>query len=269
MPRTRDSAMEALHKRMCAWQHRLRVGMATQVLDLPFATYVLADDMPDVYDVNLVTVTRPVSADVLLRSIDKVAATAGWRHRRIGVDDERIAATLREPLLAAGYTEERFVTMALLEPYQPGTASDLPTDVVGVDDHAAFTRAVHAEQPWAHSDALLDQVAERERRLAAVADARVVVAPPDEPVSRCLLLTDGALFEIDAVDTLTRHRRQGWSNAIMRRAIAEATAAQAEQIMLIADDEDWPKHWYGRLGFRVVGRSAAFRRYPSERSDET
>jgi ribosomal protein S18 acetylase RimI-like enzyme len=77
-----------------------------------------------------------------------------------------------------------------------------------------------------------------------------------------VLLTDGEIVEIDAVATLSRHRGHGWSNAVMRRAIA---TAGRRQVVLIADEGDWPAQWYARLGFRAVGRSVSFRRWPEDR----
>jgi ribosomal protein S18 acetylase RimI-like enzyme len=112
------------------------------------------------------------------------------------------------------------------------------------------------------SERVLDQFDERERRLARHAGARAVVAPPTDPVSRCVLLTDGEIVEVDAVATLSRHRGHGWSNAVMRRAIA---TAGRRQVVLIADEGDWPAQWYARLGFRAVGRSVSFRRWPEDR----
>ncbi|HSJ46878.1 MAG TPA: GNAT family N-acetyltransferase [Euzebyales bacterium] len=258
----------ALHERLAGWHVRVRTAMASQRLDLPFAVCIITDDLPGVYDLNLMVVTAHVPPAVLLRSIEQVAASAGWRHRRVEVDSPSIADRLRAPLTAAGYTEERFVTMALTGAPSPTVAGDgrasRPTAVVAVDAQIDLTRAVTAQEPRADSDELIDQMAERERRLARVAGGRVVLAPPGTPVSRCLLLEEpgGGLVEIDAVSTLADHRSQGWSDAVMRRALAEAHARGAEHVVLVADDADWPRTWYQRLGFTTVGRSWAFRRSP-------
>lgn len=257
----------ALHDRVTGWHLRVRTAIASQRLDLPFAVCVIADDLPAVFDLNLMIVTTHVPPAVLLRSIEQVARTAGWSHRRIEVDAAAVADRLREPLIAAGYTEERLVTMALSDGAVPqavdGQRAPRPTAVVDIDAHPRLARAVSAQGPWADSDELVDQMLERERRLAGVTGCRVVVAPADAPVSRCLLLRDDGLAEIDAVSTLLDHRGQRWSDAVVRRAIAEARAHGAQQIVLVADDDDWPMTWYRRLGFRVVGRSSAFRRDPA------
>jgi GNAT superfamily N-acetyltransferase len=254
----------ALHERLTGWQLRVRAAMASQRLDLPFAVCVITADLPDVYDLNLMRVIAQVPPALLLRSIDRVAASAGWRHRRIEVDSPAIADRLRGPLSDAGYTEERFVTMALAGTPTVRASADAPTSIVAIDAQVALAREVTAQEPWAERDDVVEQMLERERRLARVAGGRVVVAPPGTPVSRCLLLQEhpGGLAEIDAVSTLVDHRGQGWSGAVVRRAITEAKATGAAHVVLVADDADWPKTWYQRLGFATVGRSWAFRRYP-------
>jgi ribosomal protein S18 acetylase RimI-like enzyme len=258
----------ALHERLTGWHLRVRAAMASQRLDLPFAVCVITDDLPDVYDLNLMTVTAHVPPALLLRSIDQVAATAGWRHRHIEVDSRAVADRLRGPLTDAGYTEQRFVTMALTGMPPPTVAGDgrasRPTAIVDVDEQIDLARAVTAQEPWADSDDLVDQMVERERRLARVARGRVVIAPPEAPVSRCLLLEEpgGGMVEIDAVSTLVGHRGQRWSDAVVRRAIEAAGEHDAAHVVLVADDTDWPRAWYRRLGFTVVGRSWAFRRDP-------
>lgn len=238
--------------------------MATRLLDLPFAVAIVTEDLPAIYDQNLMLVEEPVPAAVLLRSIDQVAHTVGWRHRRIEIADHRIAEGLRGALLAAGYTEERFLTMVLDGPAVTPEADRLATAIVAIADQLDLARALHGQEPWASTAAIVDQFIRRERRLAELARGRAVVGPPDEPVSRCLLLAHGSMIEIDAVSTLEAYRGRGWSRAVVRHAVAAARDAGAEHVMLVADADDWPMHWYERLGFGVVGTASAFRRQPEE-----
>lgn len=258
------SRLAEVHRRLLRSQTRVRMAIAAQRLDLPFATCVITGDLPDVFDLNLMIVTAAVPPHVLLRSIELVSGDAGWNHRRIEIDDPALAAQLRSPLLAAGYTEERLVTMVLTDA-PSGEPVGRPAAVVAVDAQLDLTRATTAEQPWAATSAMVEQFVEREQRLARVAGARAVVAPPDDPVSRCLLFLYDGLAEIDAVDTLEAHRRQGWSTAVMRCAIAEATRRGAGDIALIADADNWPATWYARLGFREAGRSLTYQRAPEAR----
>jgi ribosomal protein S18 acetylase RimI-like enzyme len=252
---------DALHRSLHTASDRLRGRMATQRLDLPFAVCLLNDDLPGVHDNNVVLVTGQVPPAVLLRAVERLAATAGWQHRRIEVDDAAVEQRLRAPLLDAGYELERYVTMVLdaPPPTSPGAAK---AAIVDVADQTALSRALLREQPWASGDDLLDQFSRREQLLARHAGARVAVAPTDRPVSRALLLRHGDVVEIDDVATLAEHRERGWSRAVLDRAIAHARETGASDIVLVADVDDWPRRWYARLGFREIGRSAAFVRSP-------
>lgn len=251
----------ALHRRLLAASVRLRGAMATQQLELPFAVCLIGEDLPAVHDTNVVIVTAQVPPAVLLRSVDRLAATAGWAHRRIEVDDPAVERRLRQPLLDAGYERQRHVSM--VRGPEPPVAETAAAVIVDVGDQLALSRALLRQQPWARSDALLDQFARREQLLARHARARVAIAPPDEPVSRALLLRHGDLLEIDDVGTLTDHRGRGWSRAVLDRAIAHGRETDTSDIVLIADGDDWPRRWYGRLGFREIGWSTAFVRRPA------
>ncbi len=46
----------------------------------------------------------------------------------------------------------------------------------------------------------------------------------------------------------------------MQRAADEARRAGAELVFLVADDEDWPKELYGKLGYDELGRVYEFLR---------
>ena len=50
--------------------------------------------------------------------------------------------------------------------------------------------------------------------------------------------------------------------AVVNRALEEAYAEGDELAFLIADDDDWPKEFYARLGFSPVGRLAEFTKQP-------
>ena len=59
--------------------------------------------------------------------------------------------------------------------------------------------------------------------------------------------------EIDNVHTLERFRGRGVARAVVGRAVQEASSiAGADLVFLIADDADWPKELYAKLGFDPV-----------------
>ena len=252
-----------LHDRLTQLAWRERSAVATITIELPIGLAVVTEDLPMVYDQNMVWVREADSADAVVTAVEQLAADAGWSHRSIEISDVALAHRLRHGLVAAGYSESRHVSMVLADDVvvpEPGDDAVMSS----VAEQAALGRALLAEEPWADSDEVLDQFAERERRLAAFAQVHAAVAPAAQPVSRCLVLLAGELAEIDAVVTLSTHRRGGWSTAVMRRAIAFARSRQPDAVVLVADAEDWPIGWYRRLGFVDAGVGCQFRRWPQK-----
>ena len=252
-----------LHDRLTELAWRERSAIATRTIELPIGFAVVTDDLPMVYDQNMVWVRDADDAESVVTTVEQLAADAGWRHRNIEISDLALAGRLRDGLVAAGYAESRHVSLALggdVVVPDPGDAAVMSS----VAEQRALGRALLAEEPWATSDDILDQFGERERRLASFAQVHAVVAPATEPVSRCLVLLADGFAEIDAVVTLSAHRGSGWSTAVMGRAIAFARAQQPDAVVVVADAEDWPVQWYRRLGFTDAGVGCQFRRWPKD-----
>ncbi|HSK91268.1 MAG TPA: GNAT family N-acetyltransferase [Euzebyales bacterium] len=256
--------MDALHHRTIDFERRVRAALATTACPLPFGRVVISDDFTAIYDQNLIEIDSAAPPHEVRDTIERVASDLAWQHRNVEITSPAIADQVRATLLAAGYREQCNITMALDARHCPTPAPvTAPAAVVDVGAQLPLARALLAEQPSITGDVVLDQFEQRERRLADVAGARAVVAPPDAPVSRCLVLTDGAIADIDAVGTLSAHRAQGWSTAVMWRAM-ELARADGLDTVLVADDDDWPRSWYERLGFREIGRSAQFQRWTQD-----
>jgi GNAT superfamily N-acetyltransferase len=77
------------------------------------------------------------------------------------------------------------------------------------------------------------------------------------------LVRDGAMAEITHVYVHPEHRGGGRGQTITRAAVD--AAGDAADLWICADDEDWPKEMYARLGFRPVWRSMQFTRLPARR----
>jgi predicted GNAT family acetyltransferase len=80
-----------------------------------------------------------------------------------------------------------------------------------------------------------------------------------------LMVLDG-VAQVEDVVTLTAHRGQGYARAAVLAAVRAARNDGADLVYLGADDEDWPKHMYAKLGFDEVARSFDFVRKPPQRA---
>jgi ribosomal protein S18 acetylase RimI-like enzyme len=103
------------------------------------------------------------------------------------------------------------------------------------------------------ADRLL-RAARREREFASFAgDAAAGVAK---------LYSDpaGTIGQVEDVVTLPEHRNRGHARAVVLGAAQASRDAGHELTFLWADEDDWPRKLYVKLGFDVVGRRFRLRK---------
>jgi ribosomal protein S18 acetylase RimI-like enzyme len=69
----------------------------------------------------------------------------------------------------------------------------------------------------------------------------------------CTLLAGDRIGEIDEVTTLARFRRHGLGTAVVEAALQTSLAEGNDLTFLVANADDWPRGWYGRMGFVEMG----------------
>jgi GNAT superfamily N-acetyltransferase len=118
-----------------------------------------------------------------------------------------------------------------------------------------------------HSPDVIRQLCDSKRVWAEAVLTRFFAAFVDgEPASMCDLALAPPIGEIEDVRTLEQHRGRGLARAVVLRAVAEAKAAGCDLVFLVAEDDDWPKEVYRKLGFDPVGRTFVFVRKPKASS---
>ena len=186
-------------------------------------------------------------------------AEAGLRHRKLELRDEEAGARLEPQFRGLGWTVNRHVLMALHR--EPDRSPD-----------RSLVREVDAE-------ALREPRAEQLRGYDWAADAGGPrPAPRREDALRrgvetrfFAVLDDGSRRQLDGPLPRRRHRpdrgrrdRRERPRARLRKrrdASRRRTrpAARARScVFLVADDEDWPKELYRKLGFDELGRVYEF-----------
>jgi ribosomal protein S18 acetylase RimI-like enzyme len=210
-----------------------------------------------VWVLNQLSVDAPTDADALIGALDELYSHLP--HRRAFVEDPEAGERLAPRLRDVGWLVEREVFMVARRerdrPAQAGLARE-------VDE--ATIRAVEAqtiaEQPHGEP-AVVEQLLASRAAFGRAGRARYFVAASDG-VDGChaTLYSDGVVAQIEDVGTLKSLRRRGLARAACSAALDAAVAAGHELVFIVADDEDWPKELYGKLGFDVVGRPWAFTR---------
>ncbi|MGY1838449.1 MULTISPECIES: DUF952 domain-containing protein [unclassified Modestobacter] len=207
-------------------------------------------------DDNRVLFTAAVDAGAVEEQTASVAAAAGWPAQ---------AATLLHPaagvaaqeLARRGWDVSPTVAMARRAPFPTG--ADGPAEVVQQDlVHEFWARSWRRELagsglPLTEVVAQLVGREHRNDRVVQVTD--LVVRDSGRVVAAAQLRVDGATASVESVVTDPAARRRGFGDALLSAALARAGAAGCDLVVLDAAALDWPRQWYARRGFSVVGRS--------------
>jgi N-acetylglutamate synthase-like GNAT family acetyltransferase len=229
----------------------------------PFADGVayLNEDLPCRYSSNLLWVdvgARPGGADALATEADRILGGAGLEHRKVNTDAE-VGREFAPRFLDLGWTADHLVTMALTRP------PDRPPSVEVRETGFASARPLieqYVRRSLPHvSEDCVDQLVEHKRLLEAHVSARFFIARIDgRDAAVCEMYAEGGVAQIEDVETLEELRGRGAARAMVLAAAEAANDLGADLVFLVADEEDWPKLLYGRLGFDSVGESWEFLR---------
>jgi GNAT superfamily N-acetyltransferase len=220
-------------------------------------TVVRASRYPSYFDYNAVCVERDAGLDV--GALESVAdeALAGLAHRRLDFDLSASAQPLRASFERNGWLTTRLLWMRLATapaPVSLALVREVPYEAV------EQLRAIwHCEDfPEQDASGFFDQA----REVASIRRARVLALHEGGmPVAFAQLVRDGAVAEITHVYVHPEYRGDGRGETITRAAID--AAGDVEDLWICADDEDWPKEMYARVGFRPVWRSMQFTLVPA------
>jgi GNAT superfamily N-acetyltransferase len=242
------------------FERELLRGAAERHMPHPLGEAFFAPSLPRVWVVNQLVVDAEVDPDQLEGALEELYA--GLAHRRAYVERDDTGARVAPTLRRRGWQASREVVMVLRRerdrPTPPGLAREVDAETLH-----AVEAATYAEGPYATPD-VVPQLIERHRRMARAAGrTRFFVAGADGvDAAHATLLSDGAIAEIDIVGTLGAYRGRGLGRAVVSAAVDAAVGAGHALVFLLAEDDDWPRQLYGRLGFDAAGHAWAFTRAP-------
>jgi ribosomal protein S18 acetylase RimI-like enzyme len=229
----------------------------TETVASPLGVGVLTPELPLRHDSNYLLLERASSAQEAIREADRILGEAGRTHRVILTFDEELAERLVPQFQALGWQINRHVWM--VQRREPEKRADL--SIVREVDESALrpgrTRAILA-LPWGEAS-LAQQLLDSKLLIAKRAQTRFFGVEVDgEIVAWSDLYVAQGVGQVEDVATEPEHRGKGYATAVVLRAVEEARRAGADLIFLVADDEDWPKELYARLGFDPIGRLHKF-----------
>ena len=206
-----------------------------------------------------------VPADALLDAAERILGDAGYEHREVGVNDDRDGERLAPAFAAHEYTVDRSVTM--VHRRGPDREVDLAVEELSFADVRPLIHEMYRREPGL-SEETARLFADRHGKYERVIGARFFVARVDGQLAGdCELWIDGRDALVENVGTLEEYRGRGVARTVVLRAVAAARAVGARDVFIVADEADWPKDLYQRLGFDRIGRTWRFLRWP-EGTDE-
>lgn len=227
-----------------AWRFMRRADAAGETEEpVPLGTAVRDGRVPLRHDSNYLFVERPAGVEEILAEL-----------RRL---DLRVATIPDDELAGAAEVSHRGVVMV-----HRGSPPEPPRRATEVSREALepLRRAAILGAPWG-SPEVADQLLAAKGLIAEVVAARFFAAVEDgEMVAAADLYLDPPDAQVEDVVTTEGARGRGHGTAVVLTAMAEAYAAGAEFVFLVADASDWPKDWYARLGFEPVGRYVKLQR---------
>jgi ribosomal protein S18 acetylase RimI-like enzyme len=250
--------------RALAFERRLAEQGAERSEEVEWGRALFNDTYDRVYDLNAVHLDAGASVTVerLIADADRLHGAAGHQHRRIVAGDARLGERLAPGFRALGWEVRRFLFMGQLrDPDDP-----TPAAVVREIDEATHWEAKRwfmAGAPEAYDDRVVEQLLEKDRLKEAVVDFRRFGVEADgKVVSVCELYSDGSTGQVEDVSTMEGYRGRGYARSTVLAAVGAARAAGCDFVFLVADEDDWPKELYAKLGFDPLGIVYDFLRLP-------
>lgn len=232
----------------------MRAGMAATAdtfRSIDAGIVVSTPSLPAVWAVNQLRVVEALPFEELLDLADE--QLAGSEYRQVAVEHQEAGAELEPAFRAAGWRVERDVLMALSGP------ADRRGDT-GVVDDAGEDEVLEMMRRWYADDeptpAEIKQLLDYGRReTRALGDRLLGVRSGDgQLVAITKLRSDGRTAQVEDVYTVPEARGRGFARALISRSVELARDGGEHDLMfIVADDGDWPKLLYERLGFRSVG----------------
>jgi len=213
--------------------------------------------VPNVWSRNYLLATENVteaSAEDLAAETDRIMGGAGLRHRKVELSDDATGERLEPGFRALGWVSECDVIMVAARGLDRPVNTSI-VDEVSLDDLVPAWTDGWKTDPAVLGAEVMRQLVESKRGTGKVVDTRFFAARVEgEVASYCELYSDGQTAQIENVLTLSRYRKRGLARATVSKALEEARKGGDDLIFLIADQRDWPKELYGKLGFDGLGR---------------
>jgi GNAT superfamily N-acetyltransferase len=252
-------------ERALEFQRRTTERIADSFYPIDSGFVARSPSIPEVWSGNHVHITRPVSFDRLVSLADEHLSELPYR--QVSLDDDATGRDLEESLQEAGWRLEREVVMELRRPADHTVDTSMVFEA-GEDEMLALMERWHLDGLSHVSENGLRQLKEWGRRENRTwGDRSFAVAGDDGRLAAITKLRiAGDIAQVEDVFTAPEARGRGYGRAVVSHAVNEARHGGHNLIFIVADDNDWPKHLYEKLGFDPIGWTWSYHRSPAMRT---
>ncbi|MFJ3881167.1 GNAT family N-acetyltransferase [Streptomyces sp. NPDC090077] len=234
---------------------------AGRVRELPGGFAVFDDRFAGSWSHNQVVVDRTdVDPAALPGLVDEAMAERPFRS--VSVLDGEFGRACAEPLRRAGYRHSTYLLMLHTGPVAGGGG---PVGEVSPEEiRAPLEASWRSALPQAGEEVVRMLVDRRVTRLRGA--ERVCLLGSRARNGEVAAWTDlylepgPGIAQVEDLMTAEGHRRRGHADAVLAAALRRAADAGCRTRFLTADADDWPRHWYARRGFAVIGHTHGFER---------
>jgi GNAT superfamily N-acetyltransferase len=248
---SRALEFERRHNRLCS----------TELVQFEWGHAYFNHDIPDIWDANHLRVQRSasVTAPELVAEAERLMAVRALKHRRVLVDDDGLGTRLAPGFEKLEWEAGRWVVMVLSRSPDRRVNADAVVEPGLEVVRRGRDEAAHRADWYTGDEDILEQVRRRHFALLETANGRdFAIMHGEIAVSFACLYRDGSTAQVEDVGTLDEYRGQGLSRAVVQRTVEAALQDGCDFVFLVADDADWPKDFYARVGFDTVGRTHHF-----------
>jgi ribosomal protein S18 acetylase RimI-like enzyme len=250
--------------RALAFELGAHTRAAARIEPLRYGRAFLQERLPHVYWANMLWVSAPddVGTAELIADADRILS--GFAHRQVVVEQESLWRTLEDDFATAGWTRDAIVYMTHERP--PDRMPDLAAvRRVGHDEVAAAEERFLRDEPGTTTPQARRQVVAHNRHIGELLGERCFAAYDGDAVTAYAKLRHrNGVAQVEDVAVAPEHRGSGLGRLVTSAALAAGLALEPDLLFIVADEDDWPKELYGRLGFEPAGRIRGFLRPPPE-----
>lgn len=257
-----DSAALARYLRFA---RGLQERTCTRAVPFSGGTAFFHERFPDSWTHNFLRVEAPagtLTAEAIAAQADALHSAQGQSHRRLWVGDEATGAALAPGLQALGWEVTREWVMVHRGAI-PESAAGLSVSRLSDEEVFPFWEELFRRMEHVRGEEMVRQLATRNQQLGQrLSVQHFGIRVEGRLVSACDLYPGEGVSELQDVDTLEEHRGKGYARAMLLGVLRAAHEQGLAPTFLTTVEEDWPKDFYGRLGFERIGRLYVFLRVP-------